>query len=282
MRVGINTQGYTIMEVMIFLAVSGFMFVIAATLIQGKQQKTEFRQSMNASSAQIQGVINDVNNGFFPSNAGFSCTSDDTGNMPVLGPPVTGSDSQGTKKGCVFMGKVMMFGGYPDAGRGYSLFTMAGRQYKGSMNAAVIPSSFAEAKPRAVTGSPDFELTEHDKLEGGTKLTKVFSGASTNTLDGIGFYTSFGSYDSGGTLQSGSQDVIVVAIPGSGNFDPDTAHMATEAQGNSIDSNVLANPDITMCFYGGNDQYATIVLGGPGGQRLATHIQYFNSNPGYC
>jgi hypothetical protein len=73
-----------------------------------------------------------------------------------------------------------------------------------------------------------------------------------------------------------------MAIPGPSDFNPSSSDMAGEATAKSTDANRLDNPNITLCFSGGNDQYGTIVLGGPGGQRLATHIQYFNNKPSYC
>jgi type II secretory pathway pseudopilin PulG len=285
MSVGSKSQGYTIMEVMIFLAVSGFMFVIAATFISGKQAKAEFRQGMTSANNAIQNVINNVNDGFYPSGANFKCTSDDTGGRPQLAPPNVGAttSTQGTKKGCVFMGKVVMFGGVTDPGRGYSILTMAGRQYKGSANAATVPGSFDEAKPVAVTGNPTYELTEKANFEGGMTMTRAFLADSPGKkLDGIGFYSSFGAYDSGGALESGAQNVVVVAIPGPGNFNPALSQMATEAEGSSTDANVQANPDITLCFDSGSGQYGTIVLGGPGGQRLATKMQIYSSKPDHC
>jgi hypothetical protein len=253
MSVGSKSQGYTIMEVMIFLAVSGFMFVIAATFISGKQAKAEFRQGMTSANNAIQNVINNVNDGFYPSGANFKCTSDDTGGRPQLAPPNVGAttSTQGTKKGCVFMGKVVMFGGVTE--------------------------------PVAVTGNPTYELTEKANFEGGMTMTRAFLADSPGKkLDGIGFYSSFGAYDSGGALESGAQNVVVVAIPGPGNFNPALSQMATEAEGSSTDANVQANPDITLCFDSGSGQYGTIVLGGPGGQRLATKMQIYSSKPDHC
>src|SRR5947209_7153977 len=91
-------RGYTIVEVMIFLAVSGFMFIIAAQFVSGKQAHAEFRQGMNDVKAQVQQTINDVANGYFPSNSDFSCNTESGRPQPD-----TGSTGQGQNKGCVFM-----------------------------------------------------------------------------------------------------------------------------------------------------------------------------------
>ena len=63
---GRKSGGYTIIEVMIFLAVSAFMFVVAAYFIQGKQANAEFNQGMQAINSSMQKVINDVNDNNYP------------------------------------------------------------------------------------------------------------------------------------------------------------------------------------------------------------------------
>ena len=46
--------GYTIVEVMIVLAVSSAMFLIAANFINGKQERTAFSQGSNEMVSQLQ------------------------------------------------------------------------------------------------------------------------------------------------------------------------------------------------------------------------------------
>src|ERR1044071_4210461 len=75
MRGGEQKQGYTIVEVMVFLAISGFMFLIAAGFVAGRQSTAEFKQGMNSINDQMRQVINDVGNGFYPSNSDFTCNA---------------------------------------------------------------------------------------------------------------------------------------------------------------------------------------------------------------
>ena len=61
-----NTLGFTIIEVMIFLAVSGVTFLIAAAFINGKEAQAEYSQGMNQVDVNIRTIINDVSDGNYP------------------------------------------------------------------------------------------------------------------------------------------------------------------------------------------------------------------------
>lgn len=54
MKGGKSPLGYTVVEVMIVLAVSGIMFLVAANFINGKQQKTSFANGVNEMASRIQ------------------------------------------------------------------------------------------------------------------------------------------------------------------------------------------------------------------------------------
>ena len=94
--------GFTIIEVMIFLTISGLTFVIAASFINGKEAKAEFQQGMNNTNALLQGVINDGTNGNYPaatqSNDKCLLTSGSTGSIELRS---SGQDI------CQFVGKVI-------------------------------------------------------------------------------------------------------------------------------------------------------------------------------
>lgn len=275
-RGGLNPRGYTILEVMIFLAISGVMFVIAAGFISGKQGRTEFRQSMNAINAQIQQTINDVANGFYPSANNLTCTADNLGNPPNI---TSTANTQGKNQGCVFLGKVIQFGVQGTGMRGYNVYSITGRQYVGSATQGKVPTTFTEAKPEVIYNPVD--LTEYKKLEHGAMVTKMrSSGADVNA---IGFFNSFGSYDGGGTLQSGSQTVSAVIIPGTSSaLNESTPNMVAEINTFMSVAYTTPNPDITVCFDSGRGQYATLTIGGSAGQRLTSSVQIDNVVSAAC
>lgn len=107
MNGGKNKQplGYTIVEVLIVLAVSGVMFVIAASFINGKQARTAFLTGTNQFSADTQAVINQVSSGQY-SDIPVTCTAT-VGNVPRISSGNPLLNHQGGNPQCEFVGKAI-------------------------------------------------------------------------------------------------------------------------------------------------------------------------------
>lgn len=279
MRRGGDSRGYTIVEVLIFMAISGFMFVVASVFINGKQAKAEFGQGMNSLNSNIRQIINDVGNGYFPQSNQYSCTAGSSGDISFS----SSTSEQGTNQGCAFLGKVVQFRAQNTDGKGYVVYTVAGRQFKTTVADSLTPINFAEAKPAAVYDTAHgVDLTDSGSIEWGLQVTKVLNG--TNPIAGVGFFKTFGKYDDGGTLSSGSQQTIVVPIVGT---DPTNGNESKDVMANNIknevtDANVVSNPTIYVCLSGGYNEYGLLTIGGANGQRLSTSIQISNQQFPSC
>lgn len=268
MRGGEQKQGYTIVEVMVFLAISGFMFIIAASFVSGRQATAEFKQGMNSINDQTRQVINDVSNGFYPSNSDFPCHAN------AAGPPLfSGTNAeQGANQGCVFLGKVIQFS--LDANPSdYAVYSIAGRQNVGGVNTAA-PASFVQAQPRAITAPTD--LTQINHIEWGVRVTNMYNGAPnpSNEIGAVGFFGSFNA-----SSQGSSQTVTAVAIPHSRLNWSQSAMLSGSlnlpSEPIDLDNAVAANPNpnILICFQGGIGQFGSLNIGGNSGQRLSTSIR---------
>lgn len=99
-------KGYTIVEVMIVLAVSGVMFVVAATFINGRQARTSFTSGVNEMTSRIQATIDQSTDGRF-TDIKLKC--DVTGGAvdAYIASAADNSKGQGTNAPCVFMGKAL-------------------------------------------------------------------------------------------------------------------------------------------------------------------------------
>lgn len=282
MRGRLSPRGYTIVEVMVFLAISGFMFIIAATFVSGKQSRAEFKQGMNDINTQVQQVINDVSNGFYPSNSNFSCVANGFSGVSIS----SGSSTmQGANQGCVFMGKVIQFGINGSNGVNYGIYTVAGNQFANGTASGNPPSSFAEAMPKAIDNSAggnvtNINLTQTNMLQWGLSATSMFDGATP--ISAVAFMGSFANQN-GGSLESGSQTVNIVVIPSTATDPNVSAGGATEAQmvtaiNNGItDINQRPHPNILMCFDGGKGEYGSLTIGGTNNShRLSTSIQIYS------
>lgn len=267
-KTGWAKDGFTIIEVMIFLAVSGFMFVLAAVFINGKQANVAFRQGIEAAASTVTNTIDTVANGEYPSLGNFSCNASG-GGVSIT----TGNAGQGSNGGCIFLGKVLQFGTNA-AETEYKTYTVAGRQYEAGSTDFQPVQSFADADPTAVTSPPwPVDLTQAGTLENGLTFSKIYrcssdcAGGNADQISSVGFFGSFGSYTGGSpnSESSGAQSVTVAALP----------------VGNTVpsDRDVLSNGQyVVLCFNYGN-QVGSVTIGGQNGQQTSVSTDFNKDTP---
>jgi type II secretory pathway pseudopilin PulG len=98
--------GYTIVEVMIFLAVSGVLFVSAVQAVSGRQRNSEYSIAARDTEAIIKDVINDVRDGYYPRASNFRCQEQPAG---VINIQASGGEDLGENSDCVYMGRALFF-----------------------------------------------------------------------------------------------------------------------------------------------------------------------------
>lgn len=245
--------GYTIIEVMIVLVVTAALFTSAVVLINGRQQRTQFDQSIREVRSQIQQVINEVSNGFYPDFTNFTCTA--TGS----GPPAFAASSggQGTNEGCIFLGKAIQFGVEGTDPEQFRVINIAGRQKSTAGNEV---SSLAQAQPRAIAldGSSNVtvDISNNEILLYGLETVWADAGvvAFTSNLSDI-------SSPTGASIQQ----LNVTPISGS------ALGMSEVGAVQALNSNLASsaqNPagGTHICFVsGGTNQSGLITIGGSGG-----------------
>jgi len=273
MKGGQKAQGFTIVEVMIVLAVSGALFISAAALIAGRQNQTEFDQGIRQIQSQIQQTANDVASGYYPNLKNFKCTPSSGG--PVIS---SGSSEQGTSSGCTFLGKILQFnstsGPQPNQ---FAMFTVAGLQQGSSGTEA---TSFAQAKPIAVapsTTNPNVpDITDKQPLQYGLNVSYMKYNGTTN-IGSVGFMSSFASYNSSGFLASGSQQVDVVPIAGS--TLTDNASTAAEKINTKLAaSSVDPSGGVAICFASATTNESGLITLGNNGRQLSVTLDIKEGN----
>jgi len=177
MRGGNKYSGYTIIEVLIVLAISSFMFVIASQFISGKAADTSFRTGVNEMASRIQDAIDQVSNGQYTDQQ-VKCSV--TGSVFTF---TANSGSQGNSQDCIFIGKYFAFTADDTK---YPLYTIAGK--------TVNDGSYASANPQIIS-----QFTYNNVIAQGLKPT---------TSTGFGFAQSLGSYS--GSYSSGAQSLKIV------------------------------------------------------------------------
>jgi prepilin-type N-terminal cleavage/methylation domain-containing protein len=265
--------GFTIIEVLIVLAVSGLMFISAVTLVSGRQNKTEFMTAVNDAKQQIQQVINETASGYYPNDNTFECTSSPTG---VLNFPIA-SASQGTNSDCVFLGKALQFAssGLPNSMVTYTIAGWSGAT--GSVTAAK-PVLIAR-KTSPVANNWPSEYTTTNFANGLTPNAVYYTTAAAPdtkvSADGLAFISSLGEEVPGSSnLNSGTTQFSLMVLE-------KTGLTTTTAFADNFDNNfahnfgiVPAQADICFASSTTNDSGLVSITAGS----LAVDLQIFNGS----
>lgn len=253
-------RGYTIVEVMIVLAVSGVMFFIAANFINGKQEKTAFTQGANTMASSIQDVIEQITDGQY-SDVLLQCSWSGPGTPTNVSAAVGVTPTQGTNSQCVFLGKIISFNDLtPDQYQVISL--AAGRTDAVS---GVTPT-LADVDPSVITSLTDTQPTQQLLKVTDMTITDSSGAIHTNTYYNIGFVQGLGTGDGVGSFKSGAQTLSMVYS----SLSPSGLHNASSATPVGLS---LAQ-SATICL-SDDTQTAKIVLGTNNNQ-LSVDLQRLN------
>ncbi|HSX31883.1 MAG TPA: prepilin-type N-terminal cleavage/methylation domain-containing protein [Candidatus Saccharimonadales bacterium] len=284
-----RSQGFTVVEVMIVLIITGALFASAAILISGKQNATAFSQGIQQIQSQIQQTMNEVAIGYYPNTGNFKCAAG------ASGPAITsaGPNGQGANAGCIFVGKVMQFKVHGTDPEEVNIFTVAGLQKRlsdqqesqGLLDAlplVVAPSTLQPLLPDASTSiTMQNNLTTVANASGPTVDGMWYdNGAGKVQIGAVAFTTSFPQPGAAaGLLASGSQQMDVVPI------DTSATDATTIATVDAINANLkngagLINPTngVSICFASGGTQQSGLVTIGGHSHPLAVTLTIINGN----
>lgn len=249
-------DGFTIVETMIVLAVTGVLFVSFVATISGRQDRVRFQQSVNAIKGELEQIINEAQTGYFPSNAQFHCTISG-GNLNIEEPDPANPVGQGRNEQCVFLGKVLQFGtAFGTDMERYAIYTIAGQN-----NA----NDFESSTPKVVAFDDGTSpLTETKPLQNGLSVQRIWYGeaATAVSVGAVGFTTYFATQDGS---PFGRQSVQVIPV-GETSFDNDGIAKINENLKDPGKSPHNPAGGVKMCFTSGTtDQSGLITLGGGSG-----------------
>lgn len=183
MKIGVS-RGYTVVESMIFLAVSSALFVMVILTLQGRQAQAEFSAATREMESRIKDVINDVETGYYAGTENLECTvQQPRGELDF--DPIDGQ--RGTSGDCIFIGKAIQFGVTGDD-KAYNVFSIAGaRTTWASGKTTNLISNYDGSRATAIE-----QATQHMRLPTGL----VFAGMRTNQglRSTVAFMAPFNSY----------------------------------------------------------------------------------------
>lgn len=277
-----ENQGFTIVEVLIVLVVTGALFVSAAIAISGRTNQTEFQQSVNGIVSQIRQIINETASGYYPNTGNFSCKNNNN-SLQI----VPGASAQGTNTGCIFLGKVVQFGVSATTPQQFAVFPIAGLQLDKNGNEVQLLS---DANPSAIypsvaqPGAPDDSVT--NPLLYGLKVPVAtigevgmyYDGNKANTIGAFAIIPTLGSYAGTPQLQSGSQQYDIYPIIGSslGSTVGSTVGSTNTYLNGIAPRPQIASKGIQICFDSASSNQSGLVTVGGAGQQLAVTLSIVN------
>jgi type II secretory pathway pseudopilin PulG len=202
--------GFTIIELLIFIIVSSFIFVAAMHILSGKQNRTEFSVGLASFISQLNTQINNVSTGYYQVPSSSSCVLDPTSPIPTPYYEPTTSPLATNNAICTFVGEVIGFktsAGDSSTPEIYKVYPVLGLHYKANL-APTEATSLSDAHPQI---SSDLNSIE-DMPYGLT----VYSINNSNS-GAIGLFTTFSSYianTNSSQLNGASQNIRQVVLPG--------------------------------------------------------------------
>jgi prepilin-type N-terminal cleavage/methylation domain-containing protein len=272
-------HGFTIVEIMIVLAVSGLLLISAFLLVSGKQQNTEFDLAIREIQSEIQQDIGNVTNGFYPNSNNVSCTSSSNS-----APNITSSSTQsGTNLGCTFIGVALNFLN-PSASTNpfqYAYYTVVGREcalgsspQNGCTQAATLPDELPVALAPSSGHNSYPDLSSYPLMQGGLKISLVqatTNGVNSN-VGSVAFLSS----------PTNSQQVDMYAVP---NSNQGTDHIVSGYKNGTEISNIDNNLStaipasrVDMCFLSGTTSEWGVISIIQGSGQLQTSLEVFDKN----
>ncbi len=258
MKGGKSPLGYTIVEVMIVLAVSGLMFIVAANFINGKQEQTSFTEGVNELASNTQNLINQVKNGKY-SDIPISCTA--SGGSLTISSPGSSTTTQGQNAECTFLGKVLHVTG--NNSPNYEVFTIAGERLSGGVPVTDLNSAMPTPVAAPFTSTNPINLTTQEIAPQNLFLEYIL--VNGNQYSEIGFIQYPGNSDGAGGLQNGPQTIDLYYVNGSSLGLSSTTAAATKI----TSANLMPVHTASICVTD-NHKYADIVIGTSGDQLNVT------------
>ena len=204
-----SVRGYTLIEVMIVLAVTGALFISAVGVFSGRTDSTQFSQAIYDLQSQVQSYANQVSTGTFPATSAYSCQA--AGN-PVVPTLSVANQAQSTNQDCLYVGRAIL--AIPGSNQLYVYSVLGLRDlYQGSTDTGQTVTSLAQASPDVakITSTNTYVLSEaYQFLPGLTILSsKYYSTATTNqSAELLDIYSTFQNTGSSG------QSITAYTIPG--------------------------------------------------------------------
>ena len=270
MSARVYPRGFTIVEVLIVLAISGVIMVATLPFISGKQSSTQYTVGINQLQAQISSVINNISTGNIPVAGSYVCTESSSTIKITSG---TGSNTGA----CQFIGEAIYF-----QKNSMKVIPIIGLR----VNSSVLVQSLSDANPCPMlnggTGTCSiFDGSTTYSYTNGIVLSKYNNNSISNSNGGLFAYFTLSSIVSLGQL-NGSISVDSLNIPAVNpltNPEPGTSGANIFTLINGLSDTNSYNTSLDLCFYSSTTKTKGVITLSANGNPLETKLI---NNPGQC
>jgi prepilin-type N-terminal cleavage/methylation domain-containing protein len=183
--------GFTIIEVMIVLAISSIMLVSAAAVFSGRRASTDFSQSVYDLQSQIQSIANKVSSHNIPGLGQQNCSPASFGLSGTYRPLFGGASNSGE---CIYLGQAIQFTKNNSAIYTYPVFGLS-TVYAGAVSTGSTPATLAQTHPEpaidttsSTPASSDFLFKDTYTVLNGLKVRTATWNNVENDI--LGLYSS--------------------------------------------------------------------------------------------
>lgn len=264
------SPGFTIIETLIVLGVTGLILTSALLLVGGRQARTQFNVGIGQIQQQIEQAISEVKNGYYPNKGDIKCTTTGVGS-PIL--TKIGPNGQGANSGCILLGKAIQF--YPaGAPQNFVLIPITGnRQLAGKEVTSIASSKPIAIAPISASDTTTPNATETRTLPNQITVVGMWQGSNTaNKLGAVAILFSLASYNAySGLLDSGSLQVSLYAVATT-QVNQNIWQVGSAIQGlaGSPGANLQPVDTVRVCLASGTtNQSGLLTIGGSTGESLS-------------
>lgn len=253
-------HGFTVVEVMIVLAISSMMLISASAVFKGRRADTGFSQAVYDLQSEIQSLAGIVSSKAVPGLQQYTCAP---GNIGGSMRPVLTSGST-TGQSCIYLGQAIQV--KPDSSTLYSYPIFGLRTiYSGLNDTGDYPSTPSQANPEpavdaAAPSNPNSLLliTDYTLLNGVKVSSAKYAGTENDILT---LYSSLQDANTSGN------EISVSSMSYSGSATDPKAQIKDCVEGNGCpaDGNSVANGAWSLCVTDGTRNAQIDIRGTPTG-----------------
>jgi prepilin-type N-terminal cleavage/methylation domain-containing protein len=178
-------RGFTIVEVLLALAISGAILAASISIFAGRREDTQFDQAVYDLQSKLNSYVNQVSTKFVPGYKDYKCNLSGAPARPVL-TPIAATSDETTGQECIYLGDAIEV--IKTTGDSLYAYPVFGARTVAGSTAFDYPRDIASANPEmAVDASGNPVLNDTYPLLGGLKI--VYAQVGGNERDLLGIYS---------------------------------------------------------------------------------------------